>query len=292
MSATSCARRFALILGPAQRLIDDAGTMDLAERRESGQLVARNARMLLKHVNDLLDMSKLEARKLKIELQDTEVAALVRFLSSHFAVLAADRAIEYTVDADQACVAAVDPGKLQRVLMNLSDIMMPNVSGVEMIARMRDHPELRSTPVLVLSAKADEQLMVKLLDDGAQDFIVKPFSEKDLVVRVRNLILGVQAREETARSLAREQKSREEAEHQKQLLHSVFMQAPRGESDRDGEPAHRAANPYADGEGAEARSSRGRRRDSAEPGRLESPDERGEVHPARREHLRSRGAGR
>ena len=59
----------ALILGPAQRLIDDAGTMSVTQRRESGQVVARNARMLLKHVNDLLDMSKIEARKLKIELQ-------------------------------------------------------------------------------------------------------------------------------------------------------------------------------------------------------------------------------
>ena len=51
--------------------------------------------MLLKHVNDLLDMSKLEAGKLKIELQDTDVAALVRFLASHFGVLAADRQIDY-----------------------------------------------------------------------------------------------------------------------------------------------------------------------------------------------------
>ena len=41
-------------------------------------------------------MSKIEARKLKIELRDTDVAALVRFLASHFAVLAADRRIEYT----------------------------------------------------------------------------------------------------------------------------------------------------------------------------------------------------
>ena len=85
----------ALILGPAQRLIDDDGTMDLAQRRESGQVVARNARMLLKHVNDLLDMSRIEARKLKIELQDTDVAALVRVLASHFAVLAGDRQHRY-----------------------------------------------------------------------------------------------------------------------------------------------------------------------------------------------------
>ena len=84
----------ALILGPAQRLIDDDGTMSLAQRHECGQVVVRNARMLLKHVNDLLDMSKVEARKLKLELHDSDVAALVRFLASHFAVLAADRGID------------------------------------------------------------------------------------------------------------------------------------------------------------------------------------------------------
>src|SRR6185295_13945665 len=60
----------ALILGPTQRLIDDDGAMELAQRRDAAQVVARNARMLLKHVNDLLDLSKIEARKLKIELQD------------------------------------------------------------------------------------------------------------------------------------------------------------------------------------------------------------------------------
>jgi len=108
----------ALILGPAQRLIDD-GAMTLGQRRDAGEVVARNARMLLKHVNDLLDMSKIEARKLKIELQDTDVAALVRLLASHFVVLAADRQIAYTVDADGPCLGAIDADKLQRVVMNL-----------------------------------------------------------------------------------------------------------------------------------------------------------------------------
>ena len=89
----------ALILGPARRLIDDSGTMSLAERREAGEVVARNARMLLKHVNDLLDMSRIEAKKLTIELVDTDVAALVRFVASHFSVLAAERSIQFEVDA-------------------------------------------------------------------------------------------------------------------------------------------------------------------------------------------------
>ena len=83
-----------------------------------------------------------------------------------------------------------------RPTLVVSDIMMPNVSGEEMIAEMRKRPELQSTPILLLSAKADEELMVKLLDDGAQDFIVKPFSERDLVVRVRNLVLAEQARQQ------------------------------------------------------------------------------------------------
>ena len=65
----------------------------------------------------------------------------------------------------------------------VSDIMMPHVSGVEMVAQMRARPELQHTPILLLSAKADEELMVQLLDHGAQDFIVKPFSERDLLVR-------------------------------------------------------------------------------------------------------------
>ena len=110
----------ALILGPAQRLVDDDGTMDSGERREAAEVVARNARMLLKHVNDLLDMSRLEARKLKIELLDVDVAALVRFLASHFAVLAVDRRIELVVPRRRGLrAAAVDGEKLQRVVMNL-----------------------------------------------------------------------------------------------------------------------------------------------------------------------------
>ena len=380
----------ALILGPARRLIDDPGTMSLAERREAGEVVARNARMLLKHVNDLLDMSRIEAKKLKIDLVDTDVAALVRFVASHFSALAVERGIQFEVDAEQACVAAVDPEKLQRVLMNLvgnafkftpnggrircqlrsggdqlavsvddsgpgvpaelqhaiferfrqvdgginrkvagtglglaiakefvemhkgaidvsdsdlggarftvaiplarlataappantdaldagafegvleelrfaipagarteaptvpdlssstrprilvvednpdmnrfivqclerdydvvsafdggeglqkalefrpllvvSDIMMPNVSGDEMIAAMRERAELESIPVLLLSAKADEELMLKLLDAGVRDYVVKPFTERELVVRVRNAVLAELAR--------------------------------------------------------------------------------------------------
>ena len=69
---------------------------------------------------------------------------------------------------------------------------MPNVSGAEMIAACA---RTRScSRRLLLSAKADDGLRVKLLDEGAQDVIVKPFAERELLARVRNLVLAEQAR--------------------------------------------------------------------------------------------------
>ena len=372
-----------LIIGPADRLSKNDAAMNAEQRQESARVIARNARMLLKHVNDLLDISKFEAGKLKIELKDTDIASLVRLTASHFDVLAADRKIAFRVEAPAGTVSAVDSEKIQRVVMNLlsnafkfvpdggavhaklqasagelrvsvedsgpeiepelrqaiferfrqgeggmnrqfggtglglaiakefvemhqgtievhdsalggacfqmmlplhrlspspaglpastdhleravvegfieelrpapkrrdqkkskgrvqnpkptvlvvednpemnqflvesldgdyhvvtafdgqegfekalksnpalivTDIMMPRVSGVEMIAQVRKCLELAEVPILLLSAKADEELKIKLLDEGAQDFVAKPFSEKDLLVRVKNLV--------------------------------------------------------------------------------------------------------
>ena len=371
----------ALIIGPADRLLRNDATLSSEQRQESARVIARNARMLLKHVNDLLDISKFEAGKLKIALQDTNVTPLLRLTASHFDLLAEDRHITFRVEGHDEVVTAIDPEKIQRVVMNLlsnafkfvpdggevrtsirsskhelvvsiedsgpgvkpelrhaiferfrqgeggtnrqfagtglglaiakefiemhhgrvevldselggacfqvtlpisrlsqtaplspahhvaptiiegfieelsqrpsfrgetkltkppdyskstilvvednvdmnrfiseslsatyhvisafdgqqglekalashptliiTDIMMPRVSGVEMIGEIRKCPELADVPILLLSAKADEELKVKLLTEGSQDFVAKPFSEKDLLVRVRNLI--------------------------------------------------------------------------------------------------------
>ena len=410
----------ALIIGPAERLITSGSTMRLEEQRETADVIVRNARMLLKHVNDLLDISKLEERKLKIELHETDVSALVRFIASHFDILAAERQINFCVETTPLHVSAVDPEKLQRVLMNLlsnafkfvptggtvrcilevsrngfvlsvedsgpgvkpelrhaiferfrqgdggadrrfggtglglaiakefvemhrgsievlesqlggalfqvtlpaprlfassaetlpspalpfdrgtldglieelrlpittplasdadevepttrptvlivednpdmnrfiaqclshdyhvvsafdgqqgleqalalkpalivSDIMMPKVSGVQMIAELRTHPEMLETPILLLSAKADEEMKNRLLEEGAQDFITKPFTERDLLVRARNLIAVNQSRDELR-----------DAERTKRLVLEAGnrdLQTARGEAER------------------------------------------------------------
>jgi PAS domain S-box-containing protein len=414
----------ALILGPAERLLDTDRRMTPELQHDTAQVIARNARMLLKHVNDLLDISKLEAKKLKIELKETDVAALIHFVASHFELLANERQVNFCIETGPSCISAVDPEKLQRVVMNLlsnafkfvpnggtvrfrldtsekelilmvedsgpgvqpemrhliferfrqgdgatnrqfagtglglaiahefvamhkgtiavrdsdlggalflvklpaislpssggavhsqelklnhgildglleelrqpgpvvppkpglaaavnketvlvvednpemnefisqslrseyhvisafdgqeglekallfqpslivSDIMMPKVSGVEMITQLRKRPEMLETPILLLSAKADEELKLSLLEESAQDFITKPFSERDLQVRVRNLIT-VRRSNEVLRMAEITKRERVEAINrdllsQSRFLSKLFEQAP------------------------------------------------------------------
>jgi signal transduction histidine kinase len=86
------------------------------------------------------------------------------------------------------------------------------------------------TPILLLSAKADEELKMQLLEASAQDFITKPFSERDLLVRVRNLIAVRQSREilreaEQRRRQEVEAVNRELQERSRQLS-DLFEQTP------------------------------------------------------------------
>jgi signal transduction histidine kinase len=107
----------ALILGPTERLLADAALS--AAQRADLTLVARNARSLLKHVGDLLDVAKGDAGKLGAVYCETDLAELVRATSAHFDGFAADRRVEYTVDASPPIPAELDTGKLQRALLNL-----------------------------------------------------------------------------------------------------------------------------------------------------------------------------
>ena len=70
----------------------------------------------------------------------------------------------------------------------LSDVMMPYLSGDQLVQQLRTHPELDTTPVVMLTAKTDDELRVQLLRQGAQDYLMKPFSVEELKARVGNLI--------------------------------------------------------------------------------------------------------
>lgn len=107
----------ALILGPVQRMLADPGTP--AEARRDLEVVARNARTLLRHVDDLLDVARLEAAKMTVEYTAADVARLARFVAGHFEVLAQDKRLSFAVDVPEGLRAEVDPAKVRRVLLNL-----------------------------------------------------------------------------------------------------------------------------------------------------------------------------
>jgi DNA-binding response OmpR family regulator len=65
------------------------------------------------------------------------------------------------------------------------DLMLPGMSGIELCRRLRREPQTRRTPIIMLTARADEADRVAGLDLGADDYITKPFSVRELVARVR-----------------------------------------------------------------------------------------------------------
>jgi len=68
------------------------------------------------------------------------------------------------------------------------DWMLPKVSGIEVCRRLRQRNETRNVPIIMLTARGEETDRVRGLDTGADDYVVKPFSPKELVARVRAVL--------------------------------------------------------------------------------------------------------
>jgi len=70
----------------------------------------------------------------------------------------------------------------------LLDWMMPGASGLELARRIRKRVETREVPVIMLTARAEEEDVIRGLDVGADDYITKPYSVSELLARVRSLL--------------------------------------------------------------------------------------------------------
>jgi PAS domain S-box-containing protein len=121
-----------------------------------------------------------------------------RLLISHYEVITA-------VNGEDA----FEKMRQHRPELMLSDIMMPKLDGFGLLNKVREHPDLRNTPVIFLSARAGEEAKIEGLESGADDYLVKPFSAKELLARVDvNIKIA---------------KNRKAAENN---LRSVIMQSP------------------------------------------------------------------
>jgi two-component system, OmpR family, alkaline phosphatase synthesis response regulator PhoP len=87
---------------------------------------------------------------------------------------------------EQAIGYALNSQRPPRLI--LLDLMLPGMSGLDLCRRLRREPLTRRTPIIILTAKTAESDRVVGLDIGADDYITKPFSVRELIARVKALL--------------------------------------------------------------------------------------------------------
>jgi signal transduction histidine kinase/CheY-like chemotaxis protein len=119
-----------------------------------------------------------------------------RLLSDQYRVVAVANGAE----ALQAALA--DPPRLI-----LSDVMMPEMNGFELVKALRETPRTRTIPIILLSARAGEESSVEGLARGADDYLIKPFTARELLARVDAHLSMQSRREEAERALKESQET-------------------------------------------------------------------------------------
>jgi PAS domain S-box-containing protein len=119
---------------------------------------------------------------------------------------------DWTVETAGDGRTALERARTDPPALIVTDVMMPGLDGFELLRELRADARTNAIPVLMLSARAGEEARISGLGAGADDYVIKPFSARELTARVASLL-----------NLSR---ARREAELQKQHLRALFMQAP------------------------------------------------------------------
>lgn len=121
------------------------------------------------------------ARMLLVE----DDAALAELLVWHFK--REDFEIAHTPDGEEALLLARE--KVPDIV--LLDWMVEGLSGIEVCRRLRRAPETQNVPIIMLTARGEEEDRVRGLETGADDYVTKPFSPRELVARVGAVLCRV-----------------------------------------------------------------------------------------------------
>ncbi|RKH13684.1 response regulator [Corallococcus sp. CA053C] len=95
--------------------------------------------------------------------------------------------------------SALDAARANPPDLVLTDVMMPRLGGFGLLRALRETPATRAIPVVMLSARAGEEAAVEGLEAGADDYLVKPFSARELVARVRSMLELARMRRDSLR---------------------------------------------------------------------------------------------
>jgi PAS domain S-box-containing protein len=118
----------------------------------------------------------------------------------------------YTVEAVADGAAALACARRQPPDLVLSDVMMPRLDGFGLLRELRADPATAGVPVILLSARAGEESRVEGVQAGADDYLVKPFSARELLARVTAQVQLARLRREADESLRAQQAELREAQ--------------------------------------------------------------------------------
>lgn len=135
--------------------------------------------------------------------------------------------LAYNLESDGFLVSRARDGEEALLLIRedvpdviVMDWMMPHLSGIEVCRRLKSNPETRSIPIIILSARSEDEDKVRGLEIGADDYVVKPYSVVELMARVRS-----QLRRSRPSSLG------QDIEFEDLIINSVTYKVTRGQID-------------------------------------------------------------
>ncbi|MBN3963332.1 ATP-binding protein [Nostoc sp. NMS8] len=126
---------------------------------------------------------------------------------------------QYEVESVPDGLAALDSARGRVPDLILTDVMMPGLDGFGLLQALRADPQTQKVPIILLSARAGEEARVEGLEAGADDYLIKPFSARELLARVEAALKMARLRQE---AMEREQGLRIEAEVAKEHLETVL----------------------------------------------------------------------
>lgn len=120
----------------------------------------------------------------------------------------------YEVETARDGAAALAAARARRPDLILSDVMMPGLDGFALLRALRDDPGTKTIPVMLLSARAGEETRIEGLEQGADDYLIKPFTARELLARVGVHVTLARIRSEAAAAVRKsEQRFRHMADH-------------------------------------------------------------------------------
>jgi diguanylate cyclase (GGDEF)-like protein/PAS domain S-box-containing protein len=158
---------------------------------DSGECSMKNVRAIapqcsLRSANSLAE--KISREQLAIDNRELPLLLVVEdnnFLLTYLQTLLTPH---YRVAVARDGIEGLEKAKTLQPNLILSDQIMPGQNGLDLLKEIRNTPELNSTPVIFLTARSGMEARIESLDAGADDYISKPFDERELLARVRNLL--------------------------------------------------------------------------------------------------------